>query len=448
MIIKNLLHFLNGRWQAVHILIDPATKQYRILQQEELGQHTDSAVVDFSGRYFLLPGLYDSHIHGIGGHDFSEGNQAAYEAITTKLGEVGVAYCSATFVSMELDKLKNALAELENFLQGESVPGRAKIISVHLEGPFIAKDCKGAHDESILQDRIDLEIFLDIIKQAPSVTDWKITLDPALPGALEFIKNTRSLKIDGKNIAVHVFLGHSNAAIPHLEQAQESGISGYTHLGNACGETAHRGHPHPQLPEDAKSHLVQFALSEGQSTPVELIVDGEHLSEAFIAAVYQRLPQGIILITDALSPAGMPDGEYQLGSLKVLKQGNKIVLKDNPTKLAGSCATLPELVKNFMAILKNLNLSDEEILKAVYYATITNPRQSSVQNPALLNDTNNYTIFDRKTGDMVMSVNEGIIVFSKEIKPSSHNANRNRFDFSPKNDRDLLSSSKLSTQCL
>lgn len=354
--------------------------------------------VDFSGQAIVLPGLYDSHIHGVGGHDFSEGTMDAYRCITDALGACGVAYCAATFVSMDLTALKNALKTLDEFIQQPVRKGAAQIIAVHLEGPFITHECKGAHDPAVLQDKISQEIVSDLMKEAPHIPDWKITLAPELPGALEFMNQVKDRP------DIHIFVGHCNSATAILEQASKYGIAGFTHLGNANAELVQRLGSSIAETSDARSNVVRFALEH--QFPVELIVDGQHLSSEFVTFVHSKLPDRIVLVSDALSPANMADGEYQLGTLTVLKQGERIVLKDNPEKLAGSAACLPDLIPHFIAMLQKAGIDEQKLLTSLYHATVTNPRSSSSSAPFANED--NYVILNKNTGQLIMSRIHGL----------------------------------------
>lgn len=407
MLYKQLLVFADGAW---------------VLQDVDLADHSEDGVMDMNGQYLLLKkGLYESHMHGISGYDFSQGTIEAYEGITDALGVCGVAYCAATFVSMDLVSLQSALEQYNHFLNLPVKPGAAKALPVvHLEGPFIAKNCKGAHDERVLQPSISLALFLEIISAAPDVTDWKITLAPELPGALDFIEQTRNLIVNGRSIGVHVFIGHTNAAPYLLDEAAKRGIAGFTHLGNANCERAHRDIAVITL-DEVQSNVVRFALEHDY--PVELIVDGQHLSKEFILFVYKHLAEKIILVSDALSPANMPDGDYKLGSLEVVKYADRIVLKDNPDKLAGSATCLPDLISKFIAILQNAHVPEAEYLTALYHATITNPRISSISDASELKD-DNYVILDRTTGQLMLSCCQGVIrqhrPFMQLIKPEMH----------------------------
>lgn len=396
MIFKNLLRYLGDKWEETDVCSEiPITSVNYSVPGFNV---PPKSFFDAQARYIWLPGLYDSHIHGAGGHDFSEGTYQAFETITQTLGENGVAFCAATFVSMPLAQLKICLAALNQFIQAPQKPGAAKIVAVHLEGPFIAKECKGAHDEQTLQTQISLELFLDIISAAPQVTHWKMTIAPELPGSMEFIEHTRNLVVKDIPITVEVFIGHSNASEATVRKAIEKGARGFTHLGNANKEKGHHS-DQPINVNDLQSSVVRSALSH--QAPVELIVDGQHLAPTFIKLVHQYLPSHLLLISDALSPTRMPDGEYPLGSLTVLKQGERIVLKENPSTLAGSASLLPNAVKELCRILSGGEAEDLAVWTTLYHALVSNPRAHHAAYD--WSDENNYVILDRLSGELVLS---------------------------------------------
>ena len=416
MFFKNLLAYIDGTWTVKDICVDYPIASVEYTPDKDR-PYVPHSFLDTQEEYVWMPGFYDTHIHGIDGHDFSEGTLEAYAAITKKLGEQGVAYCAATYVSMDLDELKKALTALDSFVvtakekTSNTKPMQqeiaAQILSVHLEGPFIAKDYKGAHAEHTLQETISLEQFLEIIKAAPHIKDWKITLAPELPGALEFIEQTRGLMVNDEPIGVHVFIGHTNAESSIVQQAFEKGAEGFTHLGNANGETAHRQGTVSSL-QSIQSNVVRYALEQGK-IPVELIVDDQHLSSEFIAFVYEHVRNNVLLISDALSPAGMKDGEYRLGSLAVLKEGSRIVLKDNPEKLAGSATLLPELAANFLEMLLRAGIESQDCWNALYHALVVNPRNTSITDINSFDDKRNFVILDKKTGKLMLSGCNGVV---------------------------------------
>lgn len=374
-----------------------------------------------------FPGLLDAHVHGQGGVDFADVGDHP-EALTTMMaaiGKTGVSYVMATLVSLQLPTLTKALHAINEYVaqNQQPKPGHAQIVGVHLEGPFIAKNCKGAHDIHALQDSLSIDQFKEIIAHAPHIKEWKLTIDPELPGAQEFMRHAKELEKDGVN--VKVFVGHSNPSADQIDRAVQSGVAGFTHVVNACMETCSR-EARPLSAQDAKSNMVQWLLNHPETAPagVELIVDGVHLSKEFVTLITAKLRDKIMLVTDALGPAGLSDGIYKLGTLDIRKDGNSFYLADanggfimkdgtlpDGTKgkvksLAGSAAPLSHVMKTYFQWLQNLSI--EERMRALYAAVITNPRTSSLTLAAQqkLDDQNNYVIIN-DNGELVTSMVHG-----------------------------------------
>ncbi|RUR16793.1 hypothetical protein [Legionella septentrionalis] len=401
MIIKNIHVFGYGQAGLQTVNITSAGKIH--IQPEHL--EPNSVVMDAKGKYALMPGMMDAHIHGYNGSDFADGDNI--KTITRGLGEAGVSYCVATLVSLSFEKLKIALTAIDQYIAEQNktpTAGAAIIVGVHLEGPFISKECKGAHDAQVLQEEINVEAFSKIVRLAPHVQNWKITLAPELKGAIEFIKQTRNFTVDNRQVFVHVFIGHSNAAEKCIEQALAAGAIGFTHLGNANQEQAARNNNFE--PQQSTSNVVRWVMKNAQKSEffAELICDEQHLSATFVSTLSNLLPNRIMVITDALGPTGLCDGEYKLGELPILKQKSKFVLKSDPNKLAGSATTLPQIVqtycKNFM------HLPAFSLWEKIFHAAVICPRKASLGTAESLHEEQHFTIFDEK-GNLVLSACNG-----------------------------------------
>ncbi len=435
MLIKNIYVYSDaGIKQLKHVQVTEDGLKNVFHIDDDLSSVSKSKMIDCKGSYFLLPGMLDPHVHGQGGIDFAdigdELDDDGLKIIVNALGKTGLSYALATFVSMPLSALKKSLIKLNDFIKKQEhypAPGSTTIVGVHLEGPFISRSCKGAHAASALQDSISMEQFKEIIKVAPHIKHWKITLAPDLPGAEEFIKRTKDLKQEG--IFVSVFIGHSNpddkAAIG---RAIAAGACGFTHVGNGCQESCSREMRELAL-NDAKSHLVQWILENPDSCPpgVELIVDGVHLSPSFISLVRHTIKNKIILVTDALGPTGCKDGIYKLGSLDIRKEQNSFFLADEEGNFLMKDGTLPSGEKGRVKTLAGSaaplsfcaqkyfeSLHDETIenrMDFLYAALITNPRNTSLSGKAIANlpDDRNFSIFNNK-GQLILSSCNGKIM--------------------------------------
>jgi len=372
-------------------------------------------VIDADANYIVLPGLFDTHVHGQGGYDFSDIREDPTRLIIilSALAKTGIAYVMPTFFSMPINELKTCLQVINEHIKrrASSTPTLATILGIHLEGPFIAKNCAGAHDVTVLKDHIDLNIFKEIISAAPNVIHWKITLSPDLPGALQFIKQAKHLENDG--IFVKVFIGHSNAAKEIINDAIMAGAVGFTHLGNACQESAARV-IRPLTKQDIHSHLVQWVMDNASHCPpgVELIVDGVHLSSSFVNLIKNTIGNKIVLVTDSLGPTGNVDGIYSFGNKKIRKEGHQFYLinETDQYKLAGSATTLPYCLEQYVSwTTKHENL--EERLRTIYMAAVLQPRFSSLSLKAInqLPDDKNFVVINHHTGQLSLSFYHGMM---------------------------------------
>lgn len=415
MLIKNVcvMNDAHGRIQSKNVLIDKDGRK----------QICDAAThcTQISGiGMTMMPGLFDAHVHGQGGFDFADVGEhpETLPLIMKALGQTGLSYAMATLVSLKIPTLVKSLQAIDAYFQKQEsnpMPGFTRIVGIHLEGPFIAKDCKGAHDILALQDRISLEQFKEIISNAPHIHEWKMTIAPDLPGAQEFIRDVKELEKDG--ISVKVFLGHANPDKDQIQNAIEAGAVGFTHLGNACMETCCR-EMHALEVTDATSHLVQWVLENPESCPpgVELIVDGVHLSQSFVSLIKRVIGNKIVLVTDALGPSGLADGNYKLGTLYIQKKGNSFYLAEKEKigslvfeKLAGSAASLSHCIQTYAQWAKCDNMgTEEDLMKSIYFAAVENPRISSLSKKALekLPEDKNFSIFNAQ-GELVMSLCNG-----------------------------------------
>lgn len=398
-------------------------------------------LIDAKGKYTLMPGMLDSHVHGQGGLDFADAGNHPQQisTITRALGNTGLSFAMATLVSLELSALKKSLAAIDQYIKEENInptPGLTKIVGIHLEGPYISKKCKGAHAENVLQESINIDKFKDIINAAPSVKNWKITLAPDLIGALDFIRDVKTLEKEG--IFVKIFLGHCNPEDKAIiSKAIQAGAVGFTHLGNACQETCSR-ETHKLEVKDASSHLVQWVIENPSHCPagVELIVDGVHLSKSFVSLIHSKVGNKIILVTDALGPSGLSDGLYKIGTLPILKHHNSFYLaneegnflmkdgvlndgsKTQMRVLAGSAASLAQCARQFAEWTQPSRELVGEAISLIYAATVKNPRNASLSPDAIsqLPDHHNFIIIDNQC-QLVISLCNGKLQKHSEQLP-------------------------------
>ena len=282
-------------------------------------------VLDFPGA-ILGPSFFDVHIHGAAGHDVMEATPQALDTIGTFLASRGTSAYLATTVTAPLDATLRALDGLANEIAKLPEPGRARPLGIHLEGPFLSHQKRGVQPaEHLLAPSI---ATFDRLIDAAHGHVRLMTIAPELPGAAELVKHATSR-------GVRVSLGHSNATSAETHTAIAAGAVSATHTFNAMRPLDHR-----------EPGILGTVLTDDYLFS-ELICDGIHTDPEIVCLWWKaKGPERAILVTDAMSAAGMPDGEYQLGGFAVQVDNGRAMARG---VLAGSVLTLDRALKNFVA---------------------------------------------------------------------------------------------------
>ncbi len=277
-------------------------------------------IIDADGAY-VSPGLIDVHIHGYKGIDVSDDDPEAIRLMARHLPENGVTGFLPTTLTVSwpiLESICRHVRQLSEESQNGAFPG-AEILGLHMEGPFINPQYKGAQNESYIlaPDADKILPFADVIKV--------LTLAPEMPGASDCI---RTLK---QETGIALSMGHTGASFEQAMEAVGLGISRTTHLFNAMTQLVHR-----------QPGVVGASLSSDVYT--ELIADTFHVSKGIYPFLIKAKKGRLVLITDALRAAGMPDGEYENGGQTFILKGIECRLKDGT--IAGSVLRLNQAVRN------------------------------------------------------------------------------------------------------
>jgi N-acetylglucosamine-6-phosphate deacetylase len=274
----------------------------------------------------LAPGFIDIHIHGGAGHDVMESDESAREKIERQLTRHGVTAYLPTTVTAPQDRILQALDHLGKAVAGNGRnKNRAVPLGIHLEGPFISHAKRGVHPPASLIP--PSPAVFDRFWQASAGTIRMMTVAPELPGAIETIAHAQSL-------GVHSSLGHSNATYAETKAGIAAGADHATHTFNAM------------RPLDHRDPGILGAILENDGLTADIIADGIHVDPSVIRLFLRaKGDERAILITDAISATGMPDGTYTLGGFEVQVKGNRCELEG---KLAGSVLTLDRAVRNVM----------------------------------------------------------------------------------------------------
>ncbi|MGA2217749.1 MAG: N-acetylglucosamine-6-phosphate deacetylase [Terracidiphilus sp.] len=289
--------------------------------------HRDKHVLQYPGAT-LAPAFLDVHIHGAAGHDVMSATPEALQSIGRFLASRGTGSFLATTVTAPLDTTLRALSGLAKLVQKQhgGSAGIAQPIGIHLEGPFLSHEKRGAQPaEHLLAP--DIGIF-DRFFEAAEGHMRLVTLAPELPGAVELVAHATAR-------GARVSLGHSNATAAETRAAIAAGAVSATHTFNAMRPLDHR-----------EPGILGTVLAT-DSLYAELICDGIHTAPEIVKLWWKaKGPERGILITDAMSAAGMPDGEYQLGGFAVQVENGKAMARG---VLAGSVLTLDRALANFLA---------------------------------------------------------------------------------------------------
>ncbi|SDV01838.1 N-acetylglucosamine 6-phosphate deacetylase [Microlunatus sagamiharensis] len=265
---------------------------------------------------WVVPGFVDTHVHGGGGHDYASADPDEVLAARDFHARHGTTTTFASLVTASVDDLCAQLDVLADLVEDGHLAG------AHLEGPFLSAQQPGAHEPSLL--RAPDPESVDRLVEAGRGCLRLVTLAPELRGGLDAVRRFVAA-------GVHVAVGHTAADDAMLVRALEAGADVGTHVFNAMSPIHHRkSGPVPRLLTDP--HVA-----------AELIADGFHVApEVLTMALGAAGPEGVVLVTDAMVAAGMPDGPYTLGSLDVQVtdgQARLVGADGEPGAIAGSTLT-------------------------------------------------------------------------------------------------------------
>lgn len=325
----------------------------RVGPRDQVKVPAGAAAIDYQDRT-VVPGFIDIHIHGAVGHDLMEATPEAVSAIGKYLARHGTTSYAATTVAASLERTLNAAKSLGEIIKTSNVArvGSDKVtgaqpVGIHLEGPFLNVKRRGAHPASQIQKPSTQ--LLEKMLEAAGGTACILTLAPELEGALEVLEFARSR-------GLQVGIGHSNATYEEAKSAIDAGATHAVHCFNAMRPFMHRD-----------AGIIGAVLTDDRVS-AELICDGIHVEPAAIRLLVRAKGIGrVILVSDSLSGAGMPDGNYRLGNFTVHVAGG--VCRTVEGNLAGSTIMLDAALRNLSAYT---GLSYRECLPCV----TTNPART------------------------------------------------------------------------
>ncbi len=304
----------------------------------------DTRVISAPG-LMVAPGLIDLHVHGGLGSDTMDATPEALRSMAGFFVEHGVTAFLATTISQSPEAV---WAAVENAARNGAAPGGtggARLLGVHLEGPYLNPLHRGAQPEQWVRNPDPVEyrrwFETDVVRL--------VTVAPELPGALECIRA-------GVRRGVRFSAGHTDAGYDQVQQAAEAGLTQSTHTFNGMKGLHHRE------PGTVGAVLVDDRIF------CEVIADGVHVHPAVIGLIVRaKGVERTLLVTDAIRAAGLSDGEYDLGKqIVTVREG---VARTQAGGLAGSTLTLNR------AVLNAMRLTGLTINQALRMATTSRPRR-------------------------------------------------------------------------
>ncbi|SFV65404.1 N-acetylglucosamine-6-phosphate deacetylase [hydrothermal vent metagenome] len=334
-------------------------------------------VIDAKGQY-VSAGFIDLHIHGSGGADVMDATPEALQTISETLVRTGTTSFLATTMTMSKSAIDNAL---QNVKQYASLVKGARIIGVHLEGPFLNPEKHGAQDKQYIREP-SVELIAPYFDQIRM-----ITIAPEIAGAEKFIR-----MLSEKFPHIILSIGHSNAS---FEQSKESfvwGITHATHLFNAMNPCFHR------------EPGITGAVFDSDTT-CDIIADMVHVHPSVLKLTHRIKGDKLMLITDAMRAGCMKNGSYDLGGRPVSVENGKAVLRDGT--LAGSVLKLNEALRNMTKV------SDMTRIEAVNAVTCIPAEKLGLDIGKLENGyAADIVIFD-KDFSIITTIVEGEVKYNK-----------------------------------
>ena len=300
-----------------------------------LPENIPADAIDLQGAT-VIPGLVDVHIHGSMGGDFSDGDMAGLEKMAAYLAGEGITSFAPASMTLPYETLSKAYAVGAAFQKAQPA-GCARLMGVHMEGPYFSEKKKGAQNGAYLKTP-DFAGFKKLYEECGGLSAIA-DVAPELPGAAEFVREASKL--------CTVSVAHTDSGYEDAKAAYDNGATHLTHLYNAMPGIHHR------------NPGVIPAAAENENVRAELICDGLHVHPASVRLAFSIFGGSrMVLISDGLRCSGMPDGDYELGGQIVHLAGGIAKLPDGT--IAGAATNLFDGMRNAMAF----GIGEEDAVRA------------------------------------------------------------------------------------
>lgn len=319
--------FYNGeiykdrKFQKLNVLAEDG----KIVRIGEWVSDAQAERVDLKGRR-LVPGFLDVHTHGAAGVDVNSADAEGYEKICRFFASQGT---TGWLGSVLTDTKEQTLACIEAYKRWKGIEHKgAVMMGIHLEGPFLNPEYKGAMPEHLLQTK-NIPLVEEYQKAAEGDIRY-ITVSPEVDGMVDDIPKLKAL-------GIQVAIGHSGADYDTARKAIANGAMGATHTGNAM-KLLHQHFP-----------AIWGAVLEDDNIYCEIICDGRHLHPGTVRLILKTKGlDRVVAITDSIMAAGLPDGNYKLGVNDVVVVDGDAMLADGGSR-AGSTLTTGKALENLIA---------------------------------------------------------------------------------------------------
>lgn len=293
-----------------------------------VGNQTEGEVIRFEGEP-VAAGYIDIHTHGGYGKDCMEPTYECIDTIARYHLDTGItSFCPTTMTASPEDINK----AVDNIRKYDS--RYARIAGVHLEGPYLSQKAAGAHPPHLLISPLDDDSFvrnnLDIVK--------RVTIAPNVRGSAEF---TAEYSKKG----VQISLGHDNSIDDEIYPCIDAGATSVTHMYNCTSRPSRRDNPKKHL------GLTEVGLIDNRIT-TEIIADDRHVANTLFKMIYKlKGYRRICLVSDSLSVAGMPAGDYYIGagdSKQSIRVEDGVAVLPSENTYAGSVTPVSKMVCNLI----------------------------------------------------------------------------------------------------
>ncbi|MFQ3547928.1 MAG: N-acetylglucosamine-6-phosphate deacetylase [Termitinemataceae bacterium] len=352
----------------------------RRFEQKRFG--SDVQLLDAQGNY-IAPGLIDTHIHGFGGYGTDDACTESVVEMSRLLAAYGVTAFNPTLYPAEPQAMLQAVRQVAAAAGKER---GARIMGLHLEGPFISPDRLGVQRPETLSP-VDLS-FMEALWEAAEGKIVNMTVAPEL-------KNMRDLALFCIKKGIVLQAGHTNATYANMVEGMQVGILHTTHLFNAMSKLDHRN------PNAVGAVLIHPEMS------CEIIADGYHVHPDLFTLLRRDKPiDKIVLVTDALKPTEQQAGPYIANGEEVILR-NGVFHRKIDDVIAGSSLTMIRGIQN----LVRFGFSLEEAIKAAS----TNPAQVmrfSRKGTIIPGNDGDIVLFDRDF-TILATIIGGTVVYSR-----------------------------------